>query len=370
MFTFTVIAGLVTAPDDGVITMVDVFADPGDPLQPATTRITSMAPAIPMRVRNRWAAGIMNNIAIASMMKSTCRSNADGGTFMDCGGTMNDVAVMDPVAVAPGAGAALVVGTAHAESNAPGVQVKDTDPVNPPSPVMITGNVPVMPLHADGRRGDRNARHAFRHADGRRGDREVPRWSNQRDGADVAERLRNRERTGNWPWRSSRHWTKRDVDVRKRLPFAAITIGKLPLLQATVLAGAAVNTPGAAAIDAILSGALPLLPIETVPVEDVVSRAPGRVRLLGVSVMLPAVPLPVPVSATCIGWDAPSRASTMFSIPATAPAAAGVKTTPIVHEAPPASGVAHGVVPLRIPRSLGWCSLAEASSRLGLQCYS
>ena len=146
MFTFTVIAGLVTAPDDGVITMVDVFADPGDPLQPATTRITIIAPTIPMRVRNRWAAGIMNNIAIASMMKSTCRSNADGGTFMDCGGTMNDVAVIDPVAVAPGAGAAAVVGTAHAESNMPGVQVKDTDPVNPPSPVMITGNVPVMPL--------------------------------------------------------------------------------------------------------------------------------------------------------------------------------------------------------------------------------
>ena len=146
MFTFTVIAGLVTAPDDGVITMVDVFADPGDPLQPATTRITIIAPTIPMRVRNRWAAGIINNIAIASMMKSTCRSNAEGGTFIDCGGTMNDVAVIDPVAVAPGAGAAAVVGTAHAESNMPGVQVNDTDPVNPPSPVMITGNVPVMPL--------------------------------------------------------------------------------------------------------------------------------------------------------------------------------------------------------------------------------
>ena len=105
-----------------------------------------MAPTIPRRVRKRWAAGIMNNSAIASMMKSTCRSNADGGTFIDCGGGMNAVAVIDPVAVAPGAGAAAVVGTAHAESNVPGVQVKDTDPVNPPSPVMITGNVPVMPL--------------------------------------------------------------------------------------------------------------------------------------------------------------------------------------------------------------------------------
>ena len=105
-----------------------------------------MAPTIPRRVRKRWAAGIMNNSATASMMKSTCRSNADGGTFMDCGGGMNAVAVICPVAVVPGAGAAAVVGTAHAESNVPGVQVKDTDPLNPPNPVMITGNVPLMPL--------------------------------------------------------------------------------------------------------------------------------------------------------------------------------------------------------------------------------
>src|SRR5271170_1667597 len=135
MVTFTVIADLVTAPDDGVITTVDVWGFEGDPLQPATTRITIMAPTIPRRVRNRWAAGIMNNSAIASMMKSTSRSNADGGTFMDCGGGMNAVAVICPVAVAPGAGAAAVVGTAHAEIKAPGVQVKDTDPVNPPNPV-------------------------------------------------------------------------------------------------------------------------------------------------------------------------------------------------------------------------------------------
>ena len=78
--------------------MVDVLGGEGDPLQPATTRNTIMAPTIPRRVRNRRAAGIMNSSAIASMMKSTCRSNADGGTFMDCGGTMNAVAVIDPVA--------------------------------------------------------------------------------------------------------------------------------------------------------------------------------------------------------------------------------------------------------------------------------
>ena len=104
----------------------------------------------------------------------------------------------------------------------------------------------------------------------------------------------------------------------------------------------------------MLSGALPLLPIETVLVVDVVSRAPGKVRLVGVMVMFPAVPLPVPVSATCIGWDGPSRASTMFSVPVSAPAAAGVKITPIVHEAPPASGVTHGVVPLALPTKSGF----------------
>ena len=61
----------------------------------------------------------MKSMAIASMMKSTCRSNADGGTFMDCGGTMKDAAVMEPLTVVPGAGAALVVGTAHEVISAP-----------------------------------------------------------------------------------------------------------------------------------------------------------------------------------------------------------------------------------------------------------
>ena len=53
-----------------------------------------------------------------------------------------------------------MVGTAHAEQHTAGVQVKDTDPVNPPNPVMITGN---------------DASHAFGHTDGCSGDREVPR---------------------------------------------------------------------------------------------------------------------------------------------------------------------------------------------------
>jgi len=38
---------------------------------------------------------------------------------MDCGGTMKDAAVMEPLAEAPGAGAAFVVGTEHEVISAP-----------------------------------------------------------------------------------------------------------------------------------------------------------------------------------------------------------------------------------------------------------
>src|SRR6202795_268250 len=106
MVTFTVIAGLVMPPEDGVIVMVDdLDPPPGPPLQPATSTNTIMAPASPRRVRNRRTSGSMNSRAIAIMMKSTCRSNADGGIFMDCGGTRKAAAVIEPLAVAPGAGA-------------------------------------------------------------------------------------------------------------------------------------------------------------------------------------------------------------------------------------------------------------------------
>ena len=85
MVTFTVIAVLVTPPDDGVIVSVDDLAPPapGLPLQPATTMNTIIAPAIPSCVRNRRTEGIINNRAIAIMIKSTCRSNSDGGAFKD-----------------------------------------------------------------------------------------------------------------------------------------------------------------------------------------------------------------------------------------------------------------------------------------------
>jgi len=147
MVTFTVIAVLVTPPDEGVIVRVDDFDPPPPfPLQPATSTNTIMAPNIPKRMRNRRASGSMKSRPIASMMKSTCRSNADGGTFMDCGGTMRDAATMEPLAVAPGDGAALVVGTEQEVISIPGVQVKATAPVKPPSPVTTTGNEPVAPL--------------------------------------------------------------------------------------------------------------------------------------------------------------------------------------------------------------------------------
>src|SRR5271163_2702066 len=148
MVTFTVIAGFITVTPppptaEGVIEMVEVLGAGGPPEQPATMN-TNIAPAIPSRVRKRRAVGIINSRAIASIMRITCRSNAGGGAFMDCGGTTNAAAVMEPIAVAPaGPGAAGVVATEHDVISMPGVQVKDTGPVNPPKPVTITGNEPV-----------------------------------------------------------------------------------------------------------------------------------------------------------------------------------------------------------------------------------
>lgn len=146
MVTFTVMAGLVTPPDDGVTVSVVVLGFGPFPLQPATMINTSIAPAIPMRVRKRRVAGIMNSRAIASITRSSC-CLAVGGTFMDSGATMKEAAVRVPLTMAPGAAAALVVGTAHAVTSVlPGVHVKETMPVNPPSPVMVTGKVPIAPL--------------------------------------------------------------------------------------------------------------------------------------------------------------------------------------------------------------------------------
>lgn len=147
MVTLTVIAGLVTPPEEGVIVRVVVLVLGRLPVQPATTMKTSIAPTIPMRVRKRRAEGIMKSRVIASITRSSCSRVAAGGTFMDSGATTKEAAVSVPFAVAPGAAAALVVGTAHALTSAlPGVHVKETAPVNPPSPVMVTGKVPMAPL--------------------------------------------------------------------------------------------------------------------------------------------------------------------------------------------------------------------------------
>src|ERR1700722_2371792 len=150
MVTFTVIAGLATPPDDGVITMVDdLDPAPGPPLQPATSTNTIIAPAIPRRVRNRRASGSRKSRAIAIMIKSTCCSNTDGGIFMDCGGTRKAAAVMETFTVATGeACVRLAVGTEHDVISipVPGTQVKSTDPAKPPEPVTSTGNGPVAPF--------------------------------------------------------------------------------------------------------------------------------------------------------------------------------------------------------------------------------
>jgi len=148
MLTLTVMAGLVTPPEDGVIVTVDVLGfGPPPPLQPATTINTIIAPSIPMRARNRRVEGIMNRSEMISITRNTCRRVVAGGSFMDCGATTKEEAVSVAVAVAPGAAAAFVVGTAHAVTSVlPGVQVKATAPVNPPSPVIVTGKVPMAPL--------------------------------------------------------------------------------------------------------------------------------------------------------------------------------------------------------------------------------
>ena len=349
MLTFTVMAVLVTPPEEGVIMTDEVLGAGGPPEQPATSTNTSIAPAIPIRVRKRRTEGIMNSRAIASMMRITCRSNADGGTFRDCGGTAKDAAMRFPFAVVPGAGAALMFGTAHEVINAlPGVHVKATGPVNPPNPVTVTANMPDMP---EGTVTEETAVTEKSHAVPFSGTLLTlpPVWvivsaPVTGPGVVVADGLKLT-------------WTIQAA------PPGAITIGKLPLLQVLELS---VNTPVPALIAEILSGKFPLLPIETGegPLV-VVSRAPGKVRLVGLNVMLGAFALPVPVSATCIGCVGPSKASTMFRVPDTAPPAAGVKITPIVQEAPPGSGVVHGVMPLAVPTKSGFVLVGGSVKPIG-----
>src|SRR5271156_3741166 len=245
MVTFTVIAVLVTPPEAGVIeTVEDLAPPPADPLQPATTMNTSMAAAIPSRVRNRRTEGSINSRAIATMMKSTCRNNAEGGAFKDSGGTRKAEAVMDPVALAPGAGAAFVVCTEHEVISVAGVQVKATGPVNPPNPVTFTVNGPVAPLATLMAEAEAEKSHA------------VP-FSGTLLTLPPAWVIVSAPVTG--PGVVFADGLKLTWTIQGTPP-GAITIGKLPLLQELELS---VNTPVPALIAEILSGKFPSLPIET-----------------------------------------------------------------------------------------------------------
>ena len=326
MVTFTVMAGLVTVPEAGVIEIVDDLLPAGDPLQPTTTISTSMAPANPICVRNRRTEGIINSIAIAIMIKIIWRSNADGGAFKDCGGTMNAEAVMDPAAEAPGAGAALVVATEHELISMPGVQVKDTAPVKPPNPVTSTGNEPVAPLATLMAAAETEKSHAV-------------------------------------PLRASACGLPPELSVKLIVPVTEP--GAVPAAGAKVTFRTQAVPPGAGAMTigkvlphefeaiakpllmviAEILSAVVVLVLFTVSICGalVVFRSwpPNAGRLAGENEMLATVVLPVPESATSIGWPVPSRASKICRVVASAPDIDGVKVTPTVQEVPAGTDPTH-----------------------------
>ena len=82
---------------------------------------------------------------------------------------------------------------------------------------------------------------------------------------------------------------------------------------------------------------LGLLTVRVCPALVVVSNWPAKVRLVGLKVIVEMVALPVPVSATWMGWVAVSRLSTIFIVTALAPAEEGVNVTPTVQLTPAAS---------------------------------
>src|SRR5277367_3100408 len=316
MVTFTVIAVLVTPPEDGVIVMVDaLLPPPAGPLQPATSTNTSMAPSIPRRVRNRRASGSMKSMAIASMTKSTCRSNADGGTFMDCGGTMKDAAVMEPLTVVPGAGAALVVGTAHEVISAPlpGVQVKATAPVKPPSPVTTTGNEPVAPLATVMAAAEAEKSHAMPFRTTVCG---LPLPESVTvmalatgPGVVVALGLNVRVRTQVVP------------------PGETVSMaGSVAQVLLVIVNGSAMGTVIAVTVNGTV--VLGLLIVTVCVALVVVSSCPAKFKLGGVNKMAPAVVLPMPVSDTVSGCggcgaDGVSALSGVASVATFEPAAEG-----------------------------------------------
>ena len=204
---------------------------------------------------------------------------------MDWGGTMKDDAVMAPLTVAPGAGAAGVVGTEHEVISIPGVQVKATAPVKPPSPVTTTGNEPVAPLATLMAAAETEKSHA------------VP-FRTTVCGLPLA----------------------LSVTVMALLtgPGAVLAPGLNVMPSTHVLPpGDTVRTAGRVQVfDAIVNGSVPgieiaemvsgtvvlgLLIVTVCGALVVVSNWPANVRFVGVNVMAPAVPLPMPVSATVSG---------------------------------------------------------------------
>src|ERR1700723_1466660 len=284
MATFTVIAVLVTPPEEGVIVMVEVLGAEEPPPQPATSANASIAPAIPSRVRKRRALGIINNSAIAKIAKMICRSDTDGGTFMDSGGAMKAEAVNVPVAVAPGDGAAFVVGTAHAEIKVPGVHANATGPVNPPNPVTVTAKVPIAPLATvtlEGADTEKSQAVPVRPTDCG-----LPLALSVTVIAPV---------TG----------PTAPVGAKTMLRTQGVPAGEAAMVMGKLLPHEleAIEKPLLAVIAEMLSTVVVpgLLIVRFCPVLVVVRSWPGNVRLVGLNATSPAVVLPVPASVTCMG---------------------------------------------------------------------
>lgn len=278
MLTFTVIAVLVTPPEEGVIMMVEVLGVEEPPPQPATSTNASIAPAIPNRVRKRCAFGIIINSKIAKIAKTSCRRDTDGGTFMDVGGAMKAEAVNVPVAVAPGDGAAFVVGTAHADIKVPGVHANATGPVNPPNPVTVTAKVPIAPL------------------------------------ATVALEGADTEKSQAVPVSATDCGLPLALSVMAiasvTAPGAVVCCGAKVTIMVQLACGAMVATQLSVSVNAgvpgatllIISGKLPMFLTTTGCVGLVVVRSwPEKVRLVGMMLATGAVAVPAPVSAIWIG---------------------------------------------------------------------
>jgi hypothetical protein len=227
----------------------------------------------------------MNRSEITSITKNTPRIVAAGGNFIDCGATTKEEAVSVAVAVAPGAAAAFVAGTAHVVTSVlPGVQVKDTEPVNPPRPVMVTGNVPMAPLATltlDGAETEKS--------------QAVP-VSGTDCGLPLALSV-----TMIVPVSAPGVVDPDGANVMlsvQGVPAGAMVMGVLPhefdaMLKSLLAAIAEMFSAGVVLV---------LLITRFCPALVVVSNWPPKVRLVGLKLIAAIVLLPVPVSGTLIVW--------------------------------------------------------------------